>query len=141
MCVLSFSRMKRHYPPNKMFEKTHILKTRAGPLFPCTGFRFYRGPWRQQLWDRDLFKYNDHIAEGQLDLGPYFHRAYKMRDTVKLFPKMDPKLEKKRDELRTEVRACCISWRILHCERCCCSCFCCRCGDCRSSDVARSLLH
>lgn len=46
-----------------------------------------------QLWDRDVFKFNDHIAEGQLDLGPYFIKAYKTRDTVKLFPKIDPKLE------------------------------------------------
>lgn len=45
-----------------------------------------------QLWDRDVFKYNDHIAEGQLDLGPYFKKAYKTRDTVKLFPTIDPKL-------------------------------------------------
>eukprot|EP00752_Nemacystus_decipiens_P012043 g10677.t1 len=46
-----------------------------------------------QLWDRDLFKYNDHIAEGQLDLGPYFIKAYKTRDTVKLFHKIDPKIK------------------------------------------------
>ncbi|CAB1121419.1 unnamed protein product [Ectocarpus sp. CCAP 1310/34] len=46
-----------------------------------------------QLWDRDLFKFNDHIAEGQLDLGPYFIKAYKTSETVKLFPTLDPKLE------------------------------------------------
>lgn len=40
-----------------------------------------------------MFKFNDHIAEGQLDLGPYFRRAYKTRDTVKLFPAIDPKLQ------------------------------------------------
>lgn len=49
-----------------------------------------------QLWDRDLFKFNDHIAEGLLDLGPYFIRAYKTRETVKLFPTIDPKMEEMR---------------------------------------------
>ena len=44
-----------------------------------------------------MFKFNDHIAEGQLDLGPYFIKAYKTRDTVKLFPTIDPKLQ---EELR-----------------------------------------
>ncbi|CBN78812.1 conserved unknown protein [Ectocarpus siliculosus] len=50
-----------------------------------------------QLWDRDLFKFNDHIAEGQLDLGPYFIKAYKSSETVKLFPTIDPKLEAMRE--------------------------------------------
>ncbi|CAN0387121.1 unnamed protein product [Pylaiella littoralis] len=49
-----------------------------------------------QLWDRDLFKFNDHIAEGLLDLGPYFIMAYKSRETVKLFPTIDPKMEQMR---------------------------------------------
>ncbi|CAN0159977.1 unnamed protein product, partial [Laminaria digitata] len=51
-----------------------------------------------QLWDRDLFKYNDHIAEGQLDLGPYFRKAYKLRRTVTLFQTIDPKANQKMEE-------------------------------------------
>lgn len=63
--------------------------------------------WRQ-LWDRDLFKFNDHIAEGQLDLGPYFIKAYKTRDTVKLFPTLDPKMEEMR---KADVSTVCLGYR------------------------------
>ncbi len=44
-----------------------------------------------QLWDRDILKYNDHIAEAQLDLGPAFTEAYKNRDRVILFQNLEAK--------------------------------------------------
>lgn len=50
-----------------------------------------------------MFKYNDHIAEGQLDLGRYFRKAYRSRDKVVLFHKVDPKLREKQEEARREV--------------------------------------
>lgn len=57
-----------------------------------------------QLWDRDVFKWNDHIAEGLLDLGKYFRKAYKTREVVKLFQEIDPKeIQRKREEERAEV--------------------------------------
>lgn len=40
---------------------------------------------REQMWDKD-FLYNDCIAEGMLDLGKHFRRAYKKKNEVlKLF--------------------------------------------------------
>ena len=56
-----------------------------------------------QLWDRDLFKYNDHIAEGQLDLGRHFRQVYKQRETVKLFPNVHPKVQQQVEEAKIEV--------------------------------------
>lgn len=41
--------------------------------------------WKQ-MWDKDLLKWNDCIAEGVLDLGKYFRRAYKKKNEIlKLF--------------------------------------------------------
>ncbi|CAN0443939.1 unnamed protein product, partial [Discosporangium mesarthrocarpum] len=37
------------------------------------------------LWDRDILKWNDNIAEGTIDLGPFFRRAYRKMEVVKLF--------------------------------------------------------
>lgn len=54
-----------------------------------------------------MFKYNDHIAEGQLDLGRYFRQAYKLRETVKLFPTVHPKAQQQMEEARIEV-----SWPV-----------------------------
>lgn len=40
----------------------------------------------QQLWDRDILKWNDCIAEGTLDLGKPFYKAFKKKTKVlKLF--------------------------------------------------------
>lgn len=39
-----------------------------------------------------------------LDLGPYFRRAYKRRETVKLFEQVNPKTERLKQEARAEVR-------------------------------------
>lgn len=44
-----------------------------------------------KLWDRDILKWNDHIAETQLDLGPYFKEAYRTRDKVILFENIEAK--------------------------------------------------
>lgn len=39
----------------------------------------------EQMWDKD-FLYNDCIAEGMLDLGKHFRRAYKRKtEVLKLF--------------------------------------------------------
>ncbi|CAM9569100.1 unnamed protein product [Phaeothamnion confervicola] len=32
-----------------------------------------------QMWDKDIFKWNDCIAEGMIDLGKHFRKAYKKR--------------------------------------------------------------
>jgi len=63
-------------------------------------------PSHSQLWDRDLFKFNDHIAEGQLDLGPFFIKAYKTRETVTLFESIDPKLKEMREADVSAAFAC-----------------------------------
>lgn len=47
-----------------------------------------------KLWDRDILKWDDLGAEGLLDLGPYFRKAYKTRKVVRLFE--DPDKVKKR---------------------------------------------
>lgn len=47
-----------------------------------------------KLWDKDILKWDDLGAEGLLDLGPHFRKAYKTRDVVKLFE--DPKKVEKR---------------------------------------------
>ena len=40
----------------------------------------------EQMWDKDILKWNDCIAEGMLDLGKYFRRAYKKKtEVLKLF--------------------------------------------------------
>ena len=39
-----------------------------------------------QMWDKDILKWNDCIAEGMLDLGKHFRRAFKKKtDVLKLF--------------------------------------------------------
>jgi hypothetical protein len=38
-----------------------------------------------QMWDKDILKWNDCIAEGVLHLGKYFKRAYKKNAAIKLF--------------------------------------------------------
>lgn len=75
-----------------------------------------------QLWDRDVFKFNDHIAEGQLDLGPFFLKAYKTRDTVKLFPMIDPKLEEMRKADVSTVRLYSNNVQVFSCVDTCASC-------------------
>lgn len=38
------------------------------------------------MWDKDILKWNDCIAEGMLDLGKYFRRAFKKKtEVLKLF--------------------------------------------------------
>lgn len=38
------------------------------------------------MWDKDIIKWNDCIAETILDLGKYFRRAYKKKtEVLKLF--------------------------------------------------------
>lgn len=67
-----------------------------------------------QLWDRDLFKFNDHIAEGQLDLGPYFIKAYKTRETVKLFPTIGPKMQEEMQKADvSSVCTLCVSYVLV----------------------------
>jgi uncharacterized membrane protein len=50
------------------------------------------------MWDKDILKYDDVIAETVLDLGKYFKRAYKKGKAVKLFDdaKKKPKKAKKK---------------------------------------------
>jgi len=50
------------------------------------------------MWDKDILKYDDVIAETVLDLGKYFKRAYKKGKAVKLFEdaKKAPKKKKKK---------------------------------------------
>jgi len=50
------------------------------------------------MWDKDILKYDDVIAETVLDLGKYFKRAYKKGKAVKLFDdaKKNPKKAKKK---------------------------------------------
>lgn len=50
-----------------------------------------------QLWDKDIVKWDDHIAEALVDLGPHFRKAYKSRNVVKLF--QDPALLAKKKEI------------------------------------------
>ena len=38
-----------------------------------------------QLWDRDLLKWNDCMAESTVNLGVYFRKAFKKRIAIKLF--------------------------------------------------------
>lgn len=50
------------------------------------------------MWDKDIFKWNDCIAEGMLDLGRHFRRAYKKKtDVLKLFESVQT--ERAKEEL------------------------------------------
>ncbi|KAJ8599899.1 hypothetical protein CTAYLR_002819 [Chrysophaeum taylorii] len=41
-----------------------------------------------QAWDQDILKWNDIIAESQVDLGRYLKKCYQKRQTIKLFKGM-----------------------------------------------------
>jgi hypothetical protein len=53
------------------------------------------------MWDKDILKYDDVIAETVLDLGKYLKRAYKKNMTVKLFD--DAKKNRKRSKAKTDA--------------------------------------
>ena len=38
-----------------------------------------------QMWDKDLLKWNDCIAEGTVDLGIYYRKAFKKNCAIKLY--------------------------------------------------------
>ena len=48
-----------------------------------------------QMWDKDILKYDDLIAETDLDIGQYLKRAYKKNKVVKLFDDALKKRKKK----------------------------------------------
>ena len=48
------------------------------------------------MWDKDILKWNDCIAEGMLDLGKHFRRAFKKKtDVLKLFESVQTEKAKK----------------------------------------------
>src|SRR5690606_4770306 len=49
---------------------------------------------RFQMWDKDILKWNDCIAEGTVNLGKYFKKAYRKNVAIKLFEQ--PKGAKKK---------------------------------------------
>jgi len=38
-----------------------------------------------QMWDQDLFKYNDCLAQGGLNLGAHFKQAYRQGGRYQVF--------------------------------------------------------
>jgi hypothetical protein len=61
-----------------------------------TNTRTMKFPYlKLQMWDKDLLKYDDLIAETDLDIGTYLKRSYKKNKTVKLFDDALKKRKKK----------------------------------------------
>lgn len=49
-----------------------------------------------QGWDKDVLSANDAIGDHTLDLGPFFHRAYKLQTSVQVFEDDDETRKKKK---------------------------------------------
>lgn len=50
------------------------------------------------MWDKDILKWNDCIAEGTVNLGKYFKKAYKKNVAIKLFEQPKGAQKKRKDK-------------------------------------------
>lgn len=83
------------------------FQVELGPRCRATKFPYLT----LQMWDRDILKWNDCIAECMLDLGTYFRRAYKKKNQVlKMF---ESQLTEKGQQTMIETQQALVDEQVL----------------------------